>query len=241
MEKRLPILFAFTLFAWLHMSAGEIVPRDGNLQELPQIVDFELFNGVNLSEVYTGWQEGQGYLQPQYAGGAWFNGSALHGSTTATVIFSTSGLKDEWIISPQFLATENTVVSFKAALSRFWDEPLQGNFANNDSVSVLVSTNTNQFEFVHVIHSFKLDNQPGWELERYQFDLGQFAGQLIHLAFYATNGQEANSTVSFHLDDIEIKNAVARDVTPLALVSPTTGQCFSDELPVIVEIANDGF
>ncbi len=237
---------AFTWIVLLMLFAGgyahaQTQIKDGSLQELPQIVDFELFDGTNLSDVYPGWQEGSGFQQPQYGGGAWFRGYELHGSNTASIIFSTTGLKDDWIISPQFLATETTKVSFKAALTRFWDDPVQGNFAHNDSVSVIVSTNTSQFEFVHVVHSFKLENQPTRHLEMYQFDLSEFAGQLIHLAFYATNGQEANSIASFHLDDIEIKNAVARDAMPLSMVSPAATDCFGQQTPVTVEIRNDGY
>ncbi len=214
--------------------------RDGSLQELPQMVDFELFDGTNLTDLYPGWQEATGFQQPQYGGGGWFKGDVLYSSSTASITFSTTGLKDEWIISPQFLATEDTKVSFKAALTRFWDDPVQGNFAHNDSVTVMISTNTDQFDFEHVVHSFKLENQPTRHLEMYQFDLSEFAGELVHLAFYATNGQEANSIAAFHLDDIEIKNAVPRDAMPLSLIAPTSTECLEEQTPVSVEIRNDG-
>ncbi len=240
MKKNFTWIVLCMLFAAGYAHA-QVQMKDGSLQELPQIVDFELFNGTNLPDVYPGWQEAKGFQQPQYAGGAWFRGYVLHGSNTASVIFSTSGLKDEWIISPQFMATETTKVSFKAALTRFWDDPVQGNFAHNDSVSVLVSTNTSQFDFAHVVHTFKIGNQPSRHLEMYQFDLSEFAGQLVHLAFYATNGQEANSIAAFHLDDIEIKNAVARDAMPLSMVSPGSAECFGEQTPVSVEIRNDGY
>lgn len=232
---------AFALSAVLYQFAhSQLNFKDGSLQPLPQFVDFELFDGVNLSEVYPGWQEGVGYLQPQFAGGAWFRGNVLHGSNTASVIFSTIGNKDEWIISPQFLVTDSTQLSFKAALSRFWDDPVSGNLAITDSISVLVSTNIDNFDFEHLIYSFKVHNQPGWQLESYSFDISQFSGQLIHLAFYATNGQDPNSTAAFHLDDIEIKNAVPRDAMPVALVSPTPNACINEDTPVIVSVRNDG-
>lgn len=239
------MLKRFTLLCLLSagvffMALAQPGPRDGSLKELPLFVDFELFDGINLPQVYPGWQEAKGYLQPQFAGGAWFSANILYGSRTATVNFDLIGLKDEWIISPQFMATETTKISFVAALSRFWDEPAQGNLNFNDSISILVSTNTTQFEFIHVVHSFKQANQPSWIPQRYEFDLSPFAGQLIHLAFYATNGQEANSIAAFHLDDIEIKNAVAADVTPLALLSPVKNTCFQEQTPVTVKIYNDG-
>lgn len=240
MKLKFTYLMIMFVAGGLSLLNAQITPKDGSLQELPQFVDFEDFNGVNLSEMYPGWQEGKGYLQPEFAGGAWFSADQIHDSKTAAVGFSFTGLRDEWIISPQFMATETTVISFKAALSRFWDDPVTGNLAFNDSISILVSTNTAQFDFSHLIHSFKLGNTPGWELQRYQFDLSEFAGQLIHLAFYATNGQEANSLAAFHLDDIVIKNAVAYDAMPLELISPLANTCFTPQTPISVLIRNDG-
>ena len=62
------ILLVLIIFAATRLDA-QISPKDGSLQELPQLIDFENFNGVNLADIYPGWQEGQGYQQPQYAGG----------------------------------------------------------------------------------------------------------------------------------------------------------------------------
>ena len=240
MKLKSTLLFFTLLCFFTGYSVAQMTPKDGSLQDLPQVVNFEEFNGVNLSEIYPGWQEGQGYQQPQYTGGGWFSADQIHDSKTAAVGFSFTGLRDEWIISPQFMATETTVISFKAALSRFWDDPATGNLAFNDSISIMVSTNTEFLEFTHLVHSFKLGNTPGWQLQDYQFDLSQFAGQLIHLAFYATNGQEANSLAAFHLDDIVIKNAVPHDVLPVELQSPMANTCFDDQIPIEVLVQNDG-
>ncbi|MFW6227154.1 MAG: choice-of-anchor J domain-containing protein, partial [Bacteroidota bacterium] len=210
------------------------------MQPLPQMIDFEDFDGVNLSEIYPGWQEATGVLQPQYAGGGWFGGDVLFESKTASITFDYLGLNDDWIISSQFIVTETTQLYFEAALTRFWDDPAQGNLSFNDSISIMVSTNTETFDFAHHIFSFKQDNQPGNQLERYDFDLSEFAGELIHLAFYATNGQEANSLGAFHLDNIVIKDAVEKDAMPLSLISPEMNTCLGEQTPVEVEIYNDG-
>ena len=202
------------------------------------MVDFELFNGVNLHEEYPGWFEAKGFGTPEYQGGAWYRADVIHKSVTAAITFDYIGLKDDWIISPAFEATETTKVTFMAGLSRIWNEPAQGNFSHNDSVSVLVATEGLNFE--HVIHSFKMANQPPWTLEHFDFELGQFAGQVIRVAFYATNGQEANSLGAFHLDDIVIKNATPQDAGVFSLVHPTAESCFVEDMPVVVKIKNDG-
>ncbi len=241
MQKKITLSLLFLLFAGIVSVQSQLAPRDGSLQDLPQIVDFEEFDGLNLSDIYPGWQQGKGYLQPVQAGSAFFRGDVLFGTATATVRFDYMGIKDEWIISPQFLVTENTKVTFKAALTRFWDDPAPGNFSHNDSVSVMVSTDQEGFDFAHTIHSFKMENPPPTELEMYQFDLSEFEGELIHLAFYATNGQEANSLSAFHLDDIEIKDAHALDAMPVELISPRENQCFQEQTPVAVTVRNDGY
>lgn len=207
--------------------------------DLPLTLDFELFNGVNLSEMYPGWLEGDGFGTPQITNSGWYRGDVLYGSATASVTFDYIGLKDEWIISPQFVATEKTVISFRAALSRIWDDPSQGNLSFNDSVSLLVSLGDYNFE--HVVHSFKFTNQPGWIPQDYTFSLGQYAGQTIRVAFYATNGQEANSLAAFHLDDIVIKDAVGQDALAHSLLAPVANACFEAQQPVVVRIKNDGF
>ncbi len=227
------------LFMASHVFAQTSV-KDGSLQPLPQMIDFEEFTGVNLTELYPGWQEATGVMQPQYAGGGWFGGDVLFDTKTASITFDYLGLNDDWIISSQFLVTETTKLSFEAALTRFWDDPAQGNLNFNDSIAIMVSTNTETFDFAHHIFSFKQANQPGNQLERYEFDLGEFAGELIHLAFYATNGQEANSLGAFHLDNIIIKDAAEQDAMPLALKSPEINTCLEDQTPVEVEIFNDG-
>lgn len=206
--------------------------------DLPLTLDFELFNGVNLTEMYPGWLEGKGFGTPQIMNSGWYRGDVLYGSATASVTFDYIGLKDEWIISPQFVATEHSMISFRAALSRIWDDPSQGNLSFNDSISVLVSLG--DFNFEHVVHVFKTANQPSWIPLDYDFSLSQFAGQTIRVAFYASNGQEANSLAAFHLDDIVIKNSVEQDAMSHSLVLPSARVCFEEQQPVVVRIKNDG-
>ncbi|MEE4178188.1 MAG: choice-of-anchor J domain-containing protein [Bacteroides sp.] len=233
--KRITLaIFLYTLISSVALC------REGRSRatDLPLTLDFELFNGVNLTEMYPGWLEGKGYGIPQIMNSGWYRGDVLYGSATASVTFDYIGLKDEWIISPEFVATETTKISFKAALSRIWDDPSQGNLSFNDSVSVLVSLG--DFNFEHLVHPFKFANQPSWIPQDYDFSLGQFAGQTIRVAFYASNGQEANSLAAFHLDDIVIKDATGQDALAHSLVAPAANACFEAQQPVVVRIKNDG-
>ena len=224
------LAFSFFLFS------GNIIAEE---QELPIMVDFELFDGLNLSEVYPGWHQAKGMPpSPAFSNSAWFSADVLYGSNTAAVIYSYSGLKDEWIISPRFPVTETTRVSFMAALTRFWDDPINGNLSHNDSVNVMVATEG--YNFTETVFSFKFANQPEWQPAYYDVDLSDYAGETIRIAFYATNGQEANSLAAFHLDDIVIKDALPQDALAFDLMVPAPNECFVDESPIGVIIKNDG-
>ena len=239
MKTTIPFLLLI-LFASFAFGNQENTESNRDIQELPIMVDFELFDGINLHEVYPGWNQGKG-LPPTpstMSSSAWFRANILHGSVAAAVIYSYTGLKDEWIISPRFEATENTKLGFMAALTRFWDDPVQGFFSHNDSVSVMVATTG--YNFTQTVYSFKLGNQPPWEGAYYDISLGEFAGQTIRIAFYATNGQDPNSLAAFHIDDIVIKDAVPRDALAFDLVHPAPETCFEEGMPVVARIKNDG-
>jgi len=238
MKKPYLVFFSFAFCFFL--SGNLFANSSKEVQDLPIFVDFELFNGVNLHEVYPGWNQGKGLPPtPQtISSSAWFRADVLHGSAAAAVIYSYQGIKDEWIISPQFMVTETTRLSFMAALTRFWDDPVQGNFSHNDSVSIMVATEG--YAFTETVHTFKFTNQPDWQGEFYDIDLGAYADQSIRIAFYATNGQEPNSLGAFHIDDIVIKDAVSYDAMAVDLVHPSANVCFEDDTPVVVRIKNDG-
>ncbi|MGM0572186.1 MAG: choice-of-anchor J domain-containing protein [Bacteroidota bacterium] len=215
---------------------GDAVKTDS---DLPIYADFVGFTGVNLSEIHPGWVQGKGLPpNPQTGNSAWFAGDVLYDGITATVNLDYIGLKDEWIITPEFLVTDSTKLSFMAALSLIWNDPAQGNFSHNDSVNVMVATQG--YTFTEVVHAFKMDNQPAWEPAYYDFDLGEFAGETIRIGFYATNGQEANSQAAFHLDDILIRNAVSVDAMAFGIEHPNEEACFEEDMPVVATIKNDG-
>ncbi len=237
MKKLLTLVFlsTFLILTALDSSAGD----KEEFQELPIFLDFELFDGINLSEAYPGWHQAKGQPpSPDFSNSSWFKADALYGSVTAGVILSYVGLKDEWIISPEFDVTEHTKLSFMAALTRFWDDPVQGHFAHNDSLTVMAALEG--FNFTEAVYTFDMSNQPPWESAYYDVDLSDYAGESIRLGFYITNGQEENSLLAFHLNDIMIKNDPPRDALAFDLANPSPVSCFTDGMPVVATIKNDG-
>jgi len=207
-------------------------------QELPILVDFENFYGTNLAEAYPGWNEASGFPNPQtFGSGGWYASSVLFEGVAAGISLNGDS-RDEWIISPTFQATEHSKVSFRAALTRAYDDPASGFMGFDDSVSVMCSFNGSEF---FPLFSFTYLSHPAGNYNHYDVDLGQFAGEQIKIAFFATEGNEMNGFCAFHLDDIKIKNAGARDAAAIKIISPVANECYVENQDVIVKIKNDGF
>jgi PKD repeat protein len=218
------------IFGFTFMANGQV--------DLPQRVDFSNFNGINLPAVAAGWQEAQGVGNPSgFGSGGWFRADVIHPQVTAGV-FINSDTHAEWIISPKFTATEHTKLSFKAALTLLWDELAQSSLAFDDSLAIMYSYNGTQF--FPVGFTFMYGNEPGINLDLYDVDLSSFAGQEIHVAFYATDGHIANSVAVFHLADIVIKNTAPRDGAVTKIISPSRYQCLTENFEVEVMLKNDG-
>jgi len=237
MKKQFTVFFlSFLILApAFHAMAGE----RQDFQDLPIFMDFELFNGVNLNDEYPGWYQGKGTPpSPSISSSAWYRADVLYGKVAAGISMTYTGLKDDWIITPEFDVTENTKLTFMAALTRFWNDPVQGHFAHNDSLSVMVATDG--FNFTETVHTFDMSNQPPWDADYYDVYLSDFEGETVRLGFYITNGQETNSLLAFHLTDIMVKNDPSRDALAFDLVHPSPVSCFEDGMPVVARIKNDG-
>jgi len=206
--------------------------------DLPIMVDFTNFSGINLSEIAPGWQEAKGIGNPNdFGNGGWFRADVIHPQITAGV-FINSNTHAEWMISPKFTTTEHTKLSFKAALTLLWDELAQTSLAFDDSLAIMYSYNGTTF--FPTGFTFKYGNEPGINLEIYDVDLSSFAGEDIHIAFYATDGHIANSLAVFHIADIVIKNTNSKDAAITKIIAPNRYQCLSESSTILVELKNDG-
>lgn len=204
---------------------------------LPIINDFQLYNGTNLTTAYPGWSEGTGEEAPAGGSSSWFSSEELFDKAVAVNFTNTTTHRD-WLITPSFAATEQTKITFSAALTLLYDDPAQGYFGHDDSVSIMVKPNGGTYE---PVFTFDINNNLTNQMKIQEVSLGNFAGDTIQLAFFATDGNQPTGFSSFHFDDVIIKNAVPIDIQILRIVSPGIHTCLTENTPVIVEVRNDGY
>lgn len=243
-------------FAVATATTGDGTPGNDNLTATrtvvgvtaqPQLVTFTGFTGSNLSTVFSGWSEATGATLPTGTTSAWTNqtGFGATGNTTAKVNLYTTG-KAEWIVSPKFLATSSTVLTFDAGLTDFASTSADpaGMTGTDDFVEVRISTDCGQtFARIPTFAQFNANNQPtNGSLRNYSIDLSPYAGQQIILGFFASEGTvDDTPDYDFHLDNISVRSPLPIDLGPLALVTPTATQgCYSAAETVSVSVTNLG-
>lgn len=232
LRRKLLTSIALLLFSIIGYGQGEI-------HELPQVVDFDGFYGVNLSEIAEGWYEANND-PPEGTSGGWYQSEVLYDDIHAAIELN-SNTHREWIISPRFYATENTKVSFDASITLFHDEPREGTFGGDDEFSVMVSTDGgNSFETLYTF-SNNSSKTLEYEFKRFTFELADYSGENIQVGFFASDGSQEDGRCAIHLDDIEIKNQKAHDVNAVDIVEPTETTCVATEQPVVVEVKNEGY
>ena len=213
----------------------------------PQLVTFTGFTGSNLATVFPGWTEATGATLPAGTTSAWTNTTGVGGTgnTTAKInLFSTG--KNDWIVSPKFLATNSTVLTFDAGLTDYnatTADPA-GMTGTDDFMEVRVSTDCGQtFARIPGFAQFNAGNQPSnGSLTNYSINLSAYAGQQIILGFFASEGTVANTPdYDFHLDNISVSSPLPIDLTPVALLTPTATQgCYTTAETVTVSVRNLG-
>ncbi|MBF9142771.1 Ig-like domain-containing protein [Hymenobacter properus] len=213
----------------------------------PQLVTFTGFTGSNLSTAFPGWTEASGATLPAGTTSSWVSTTGVGGAnnTTAKInLFSTG--KNEWIVSPKFLATNSTVLTFDAGLTDYnaaTADPA-GMTGTDDFVEVRISTDCGAtFARIPAFAQFNAANQPSnGSLTNYSINLGAYAGQQIILGFFASEGTvDDTPDYDFHLDNINVNSPLPIDLTPVALVTPTATQaCYSNAETVSVSVRNFG-
>jgi len=204
--------------------------------QLPIHQDFTDYLGFDIHLSYPGWNEAGGLPpQPEVGEGAWYMGRALFGP--AATINLDADYRQEWLISPLFRATEQSKLSFDAALTRFADDPAQGYFGFDDSLAVMVGINGQNYQAVFVLDQFSM---LGPNMTHFEVPLGQFAGLQIKVGFFATEGYVVSGQAALHLDNISFKDAQPVDVLPLALLDPVWHSCLGQGQPVELRFKNDG-
>lgn len=177
----------------LYPSPGEVSP-----------VNFNDYNGENLSVLFPGWEEKTGAV-PAGDSSFWTNSNANQsswfGSVTARVALS-GNTRREWMVSSVFKPLPESEIRFSLALTdrNFSVSDFMG---SDDSLKLMISTDCG--ESWSLIRAFTALNGLSNTLTPFTADLSAFAGQNCFIAFQATEGNINNTQdYELHLDSIRM-------------------------------------
>ena len=198
---------------------------------LPQVVDFTNFSGVNLSTLFPGWRVASGAV-PSGTTSLWAAGSVLN--TNARVTMNSTS-KKEWIISPKIVPSSNTTISYKAAVT-FAGNNNPGTMGSDDNLQLMISTDCgNTFQVLNTLNSSSgLTNS----FSQFFYQLNSYAGQEIILAFFALEGAIANN-YDLHLEDINLSDAPIYDLSVNSLMEPQQKNCYLGTEQFVVNLKNE--
>lgn len=233
----------YQLRVWAKLT-GDLVLENDSLRAnfrrfgtpLP-LVNFNGYDGFNISSVFSGWQEARGQV-PQGIQSNW-NALTLGSNTVASVFLAGSNIQ-EWLISPPVRVGGAPLLSFRAAL-RFPGTNNQAEFFSDDKIRVMVTTNCgDSWTEVFVLNDTLVPVLTP-ALQSFQISLLQFENQEIRFAFLANDGSRADLISEFLLDDIRLVSTGAfTDLSPTEFVSPTSTLVFGQSNPVRVRLKNLG-
>ena len=210
-----------------------------------QVVTFTGFTGSNLSTVFPGWTEATGATLPTGTSSSWTSGTFPTGNTTAKINLYSTG-KNDWIVSPKFLATASSVLTFDAGLSDYNSTSADpaGMTGTDDFAEVRISTDCGlTFVRIPAFAQFNATNQPSnGSLTSYTINLGSYAGQQIIIGFFASEGTvDDGPDYDFHIDNVRVNSPVTIDLAAAGLAAPTATQgCYSAAEAVTVTVRNEG-
>ncbi|QYJ68050.1 Ig-like domain-containing protein [Flavobacterium litorale] len=191
---------------------------------LPVENDFDGFTGANLSTVIDGWYEASVdtddgdvpvAANPAGTSSTWRSATILGGNTTARINLYTDN-RNEWIISPKIVLTEDSRLNFQAAITNYNSSSADPNGMQDtdDEVNVLISTDecgqtwTSLYTF-DATTTTDLSNT----LTDFEILLNAYTGQTIQIAFQATDGPDDDSPdYDFHIGNIVIEEVPLCDV-----------------------------
>ena len=211
---------------------------------LPQSVDFTGFTGSNLTTLFPNWTEASGATSPAGTTSTWTSSTAITGSGTTARINLAGTTDREWIVGPKFAATAASRLRFKVAITDASSANADPDGMANTDDEVIVKISSDCGLTWSDLHSFNSTNTPGIitnSLVDQSFSLSAYAGQTIIVAFFATEGTSDNTpSYDFHIDDINIENALPTDMSAVTLVSPVQKACFSNAEQVTIRVKNSG-
>lgn len=207
---------------------------------LPQVVGFTGFTGANLPTMFPNWSEATGTIVPTGTTSAWTSQTGLNGIGNITARLNLYGtIRNEWIVGPKILAAANTQITFDAAITGASALTTYSAMGSDDMVRVMVSTDCGVS--YAPIYTISATNSLTTSFTNFAVSLGAYAGQNIIVAFLATDGPVDDlESYDFHLDNINLYNAMPQDAGVSALTKPALTGCYSAAENLVVTINNYG-
>lgn len=173
--------------------------------------NFGRFTGSNLATIWPGASEAQGETVPAGTTSGWLQSAVLGGDTTIKInLFNAS--KRDWILLPLTRATSASKLKFRIAMTDFGNANVNENGGmpgTDDFVAVKVSNDCGLTwtDLLVIDGAWVTANGLTNSLMDRTIDLSAFAGQVIRVAFFASEGTINDAPdYDMHLDDIAITN-----------------------------------
>lgn len=244
----MPNAGTYTLRVW-HSLSGDGNTQNDTLKNISlnrpastfsSTINFTAFTGANLSTIYPGWREASGFGAIGTTSN-WANSNATQttglGSATARVNLFTNTTR-AWIISQPVALNPGFLLRFKVAITAFGGIA-PATMGSDDSLIVRISTNCGQTwnrERIYTAAS-NLTNS----LVQQDIPLGNYGGQNILIAFYASDGTIDNTQdYDLHIDDIQLVLPLANDVGVADIIFPQGNCGVPPSFPLTVRVTNFG-
>lgn len=203
-------------------------------------VDFTGFTGTNISAVFPGWSEANGYMYPGGTTSAWGSNSTVFAENTVANLNLYNTGNNEWFISPSFKAGSSDGLSFKVALRKYLETDSVSAMGADDTLAVKVSTDcgatwTN-------IYNITAANAPNsLDLTEFAASLAAYAGQNIQVALVATEGvNDDPEDYYIYIDDITLRLLAPNDLGVSRIITPASNCGMGDQATISVKIRNFG-
>lgn len=210
------------------------------ISTIPTQVDFTLFSGANLTAIFPLWSEATGSVVPTGTTSAWTSQLNLNTPGNVTARLNMYGtIRNEWLVGPKFTATSTSQITFDAAVTDFGSTTLGDVMGSDDRVRLMVSTDCGlTYAPVFTVSS---TNSLTTSFSNFVVSLGAYAGQNIIVAFLAQDGPTDDlPDYDFHLDNINIYNALPIDAGVSGLSKPGFTGCYGASENMVVTINNYG-
>jgi len=210
------------------------------ISTIPTQVNFTGFTGANLTANFPLWSEATGSIVPTGTTSLWTSQTGLNGAGNITArINLLTNTRYEWLVGPKFTATSTSQITFDAAVTAVGSVVTPSVMGSDDMVRVMVSTDCG-ISYTPVF-TVSATNSLTTSFTNFVAPLGAYAGQNIIVAFLATDGPVDDiESYDFHLDNINLYNALPQDAGVSTLTKPALTGCYGAAENMVVTLNNYG-